>query len=239
MECSECPSARLAALQAAWLAPLRTRLLRRALVARRARVLDLGSGHGATTLELARRAGGSVVALDRRPLRPDPSCPTVGADAVSLPFRDCSFDLVFSQFFLLWAPLGPALAEVARVLAPQGAFVALEPDFGGLVEHPASTAVQPLWMAALERAGADPLVGRALPSACAALGLEVEVHLASASPPPSPRRFDLLSELPLLPAEAAALARARASAHGAPPGMVAHLPVFGVLAHHPCVRFGR
>ncbi len=228
------PPAALGALQAAWLGPLRARLLRRALVATRCRVLDLGSGDGATTLELARRAAGPVLALDRRPVRPgDPRCVAIGADAQALPFRDRTFDLVFSQFSLLWMPLGPALTEAARVLAPGGVLAALEPDFGGLVEHPPATVVQPLWMAALRRAGADPLAGRTLASACAALGFAVEILLPAEIEPPSPLRFDLLAGLPLLPAETEALAGAREAARRAGTGALAWLPVFGVLARRP------
>jgi len=225
------PPAALAAAQAAWLAPLRARLLRRALVATRHRVLDLGAGDGATALELARRAAGPVVALDRRPGTRYPDCLAVGADAAALPFRDQTFDLVFSQFSLLWMPLGPTLAEVARVLARGGALVALEPDFGGLVEHPLASAVQPLWMSALRRAGADPLVGRALSASCAAVHLAAEVLLPAAAGPPSPLRFDLLEGLPLEPAEVEALAAAREAARRAPAGSMAFLPVFGVLAY--------
>jgi SAM-dependent methyltransferase len=157
----------------------------------------------------------------------------VGADASALPFPDRTFDLVFTQFALLWMPLAPTLAEVVRVLAPGGALVALEPDFGGLVEHPSATAVRAVWLAALSRAGADPCVGRALPAACAAAGLGAEVLLPAEASPPSPLRFDLLAGLPLVPGEAEALAAAREAARRAPPGAVAHLPVFGVIARRP------
>ncbi|HLA84582.1 MAG TPA: hypothetical protein VJL29_07290, partial [Thermoguttaceae bacterium] len=59
------PSTALLRQQAEWLAPARSRLLRRAGIARCRRVLDLGCGVGAVTAELARRTSGFVVALDR------------------------------------------------------------------------------------------------------------------------------------------------------------------------------
>ena len=59
-----CPSAELLRRQAAWLAPARARLLRRAEIARRRRVLDLACGPGTVVEELVQRSGGSVVALD-------------------------------------------------------------------------------------------------------------------------------------------------------------------------------
>ncbi|MDF1513348.1 MAG: hypothetical protein P1S60_06020, partial [Anaerolineae bacterium] len=48
--------------QAEWLAPARRQLLRRAAIARRARVLDLGAGYCTVTPELVRRSDGQVIA---------------------------------------------------------------------------------------------------------------------------------------------------------------------------------
>jgi malonyl-CoA O-methyltransferase len=50
-----------------------------------------------------------------------PSARVAAGDAEALPFADASFDLVVSTSTLQWLPrLGPALAEVRRVLAPGG-----------------------------------------------------------------------------------------------------------------------
>jgi len=239
------PSRNLLERQAAWLAPARARLLRRANVARRRRVLDLACAGGAVTEELVRRSGGGVVALDRdqnafaahpRQFR---GATVICGDAERLPFADGTFDLVFCQFALMWLDVSAALREIGRVLAPGGALVALEPDYGGMIEHPPEIAVGALWLAALERAGADPCVGRKLPALLAAAGFEVRVDLLDRLEPPSPLRFDLLSELPLTEAERAALDRARradASLEGVP--RVAHLPMFLVTAEVSMRRSG-
>ncbi len=231
------PSAALLAEQAAWLAPARSRLLRRVAVARRRRVLEVGAGGGAVTPELVRRAGGPVVALDRRPAAlPPTGAERVGGDVRRLPFAAGSFDLVFCQLTLLWVqPPEEAVAEMVRVLAPQGALVVLEPDYGGMVEYPPEVETRPLWVAGLRRAGADPYVARRLPALLAAQGLRVEVRLFAQLSPPHPARFALLRGLPLTAAERARLAgvEAEAARLTTPWAQVAHLPFFLITAFKP------
>ena len=91
----------------------------------------------------------------------------VGADALAgaaaicgraeqLPLADGTFDLVFCQFALVWLD-GPAVArEVFRVLQPGGVLAAIEPDYGGMIEHPPEIATRDLWMAALAAPGPNP-----------------------------------------------------------------------------------
>lgn len=175
---------------------MRARLLRRAGVAHLGPVLDLGAGYGAVTGELRRRSAGPVIALDRRraPLsRAEP--PAVCADAAALPFADASFALVFAQLVFLWLPdLAAATAEVGRVLKPGGLLLAIEPDFGGAIEHPPAIAAAPLWRRGLEAAGANPDTGRHLATRLGAAGFSVQVEL---SPPPAadPDRLELLAHL--------------------------------------------
>ncbi len=95
------------------------------------RILDLGAGTGhlaALLLERYRRA--DVVAVDFAPAmlrhaqrrgrwrrRPRPVC----ADAMALPFADRAFDLLVSNLMLQWCmPIEPYLAEMRRVMAPDG-----------------------------------------------------------------------------------------------------------------------
>ncbi|MDZ7620334.1 MAG: class I SAM-dependent methyltransferase, partial [Patescibacteria group bacterium] len=109
---SALPSVELLCEQAAWLAPARSRLLRRVGIATRQHVLDVASGPGAVTSELASRCavGGIVVALDRSRAAlahiasPAPAMSggetaartyPIQADACRLPFPDGTFDLAF------------------------------------------------------------------------------------------------------------------------------------------------
>ncbi|MGC9398463.1 MAG: class I SAM-dependent methyltransferase [Anaerolineae bacterium] len=236
MQRVDLPGETLLSRQADWLRPARAGLLRRAAVARRRYLLDLGAGRGAVTGELVRRGGGLVTALDRQVAalqssRAFAGAGRVGGDARRLPFADATFDLVFSQLTLLWiAPLARGLDEIHRVLAPGGVLVALEPDYGGMMEYPPEIATRELWWAALRRAGADPCVGRKLPGLLAAHGFKVHVALFDRLLPPDPARLDLLSGLPLTSEEVRRLQRIveadrrlRAAADHAW-AVVAHLP---------------
>jgi SAM-dependent methyltransferase len=222
--------------QADWLAPARGRLLRRAAIAQRRRLLDLGAGPGAVTPELVRRGGGLVVALDPdlAALQTDGTAwagaARVGGNGRCLPFSAHTFDLVFCQCVLMWIrDLPTAVAEIGRVLTGDGVLVALEPDYGGMIEHPPELATQPLWLAALQRAGADPFVGRKLPGLLHDHGFDVHVSLFDTLAAPADGRFALLRSLHLTPAEEARLQTSEAqSATAAWP--IAHLPFFLIQA---------
>lgn len=148
-----------------------------------------------------------------------------------LPFADGAFDLVFSQFTLLWLDAQAAVAEVYRVLGQGGVLVALEPDYGGLIEFPPAIATRPIWIDALVRAGADPETGRKLPGLLAAAGFKVQVDLLDQLAPPSPQRFAYLRGLPLSREEQGLLDRIQtADAALSEAARVVHLPTFLVTA---------
>jgi SAM-dependent methyltransferase len=242
--------------QAAWLAPARARLLRRAAIAHRQRVLDLGAGPGAVTPELVRRSGGLVVALDRdldalqteregydkkswggdltgwqSGVAPNLSgLARVAANGRFLPFAAHSFDLVFCQCVLMWIDgLETAVSQIRRVLTADGVLIALEPDYGGMIEHPPELATQSLWLAALRRAGADPFVGRKLPGLLQAHGFEVRVSLFDTLTAPENGRFALLRSLNLTPDEENHLQTIEAET-AVVPWPIAHLPFFLIEA---------
>lgn len=97
-------------------------------------VLDLGAGTGHASRALKRRYPKAVVvAVDiatgmlgqaARQSRWLKRFERVRADAYSLPFRDGSFDLIFSSLMLQWCDdLDAVFAEIARVLKPGGALI--------------------------------------------------------------------------------------------------------------------
>lgn len=104
-------------------------------------VLDLGSGTGRATARLKQRYRRSlIIAMDLAPgmLRQAARhqhlfrrFERVCADAACIPLQAASVDIVFSNLMLQWCdPLDHALAEVRRVLKPQGflAFSTFGPD---------------------------------------------------------------------------------------------------------------
>ena len=93
------------------------------------RVLDVGCGTGVLAREAHRRVGqeGQVVGLDLNEgrlavaARTEPKIAWRSGDAASLPFEDAGFDVVVSQFALMYFPDRVAsLREMWRTLAPGG-----------------------------------------------------------------------------------------------------------------------
>lgn len=218
--------------QSEWLSEARARILRLAEIGRRRKVLDLGCGYGATLNEMKERSGGLVVAMD---LKFDPLHElhnAVNANALHAPFANGSFDLIFSQNFFLWVQqYESAIKEVFRLLQPGGVLVCIEPDYGGFIESPPEIESQSLWINGLIRAGAEPLIGRKLPSMLSNQLWNVRIDLLPRLYPPSPDRFKFLQDLPLTPDEQSALVQIRKNVEKIPvEQQLVHLPYFLVLA---------
>jgi ubiquinone/menaquinone biosynthesis C-methylase UbiE len=95
------------------------------------RVLEVAVGPGAVAVRLSQQVGesGRAVGVDFAPRmlrvarRRSPHAILVRADALSLPFGEGAFDLVWSSYFLDLVPtaeLTPLLRELRRVLRPGG-----------------------------------------------------------------------------------------------------------------------
>jgi len=233
------PTAAQAQQLSQWLAGPRSRALRRAMIGHRHHVLEVGAGHCVVTSELAHRCPGRVTALDRRAdvltNCTTPEVSFVAGDATQLPFPSASFDLVFFQNTLLWmADLEGAIAESWRVLQSGGVVVTLEPDYGGMMEHP-DWGIRELWISSLSQAGADPLIGRKLPSICEDAGLEPWVELAHIPQPAQAEALKLLDDLPLTNKQCEIAENVQnylASAEGQWP-IFLHVPYFLVVATKP------
>ena len=234
---ADLPAPELSRSLAAWLQGPRSRALRRAGIGRCERVLEVGSGHGFVTEELARRAAGDVVTVDISPVGRGPgprqlSASRVTADGRALPFADETFDLVFFQNTLMWIdPPADAVYEAARVLRPGSTLVALEPDYGAMIEEP-DFGLRVIWMDALARAGADPQVGRKLPRIVEEAGLDPWVEFAHIPRPAEAEALDLLDELPLtvLQRERVASVREMIGASSGEWAVFQHVPWVMVIA---------
>ncbi len=182
-------SERLAAAYAFDRPPVHEQILRSVRLDRQAdRALDVGCGAGLSTAALAPLAR-RVVGLEpipamlahRRTVAPHASF--VIGRAERLPFAAGSFDLVTAAGSLNYADFGSALAEIARVLTPDGAFLLYDFSVG---RHSVSGNELADWFTSFEQRfpwppGWQPLDVRELPLAEYGLRLldhtDIEVQL--------------------------------------------------------------
>jgi SAM-dependent methyltransferase len=157
------------ARQAGWTRPTRLHLYRRANLLRAARVLDVGSGTGVVTAELAAQTHGQVIGLDLDPemvayaRQAHGQAEYQAGDAHDLDFPSAWFDVTVCHFLLLWCrDPQRAAAEMVRVTRPGGSvLVCAEPDYGGRLDHP-DLPLRGWQIEALRDEGADPCLGRKL-----------------------------------------------------------------------------
>ncbi len=169
----------------------RTRAIRHGVYARArldaaATILDVGSGSGAVTQDLAAYTAARVIALDAdaamagrtRHSNRDALC----ADGRALPFADGSFDAAVCNLTLMWSP-EPArvVAEMLRVVRPGGVVVAsMEPDYGGKVHYPENPLIDLVWKGeSIRRRGGDPHAGRKLRAYFQQAGLQTELGIGN------------------------------------------------------------
>jgi SAM-dependent methyltransferase len=202
------PSKELSRILADWTSGARNRLYRVADLRRRRSVLELGAGWGFVSEELLERTSATITALDmhREPLE-NLAARTRGritirqGDAHDLPFRHRQFDLVVCQFAFLWfAQTDRVVQEISRVLAPGGAVLCIEPDYGGLMEDPES-GLRETWLDLLTAAGAKPCIGRALPRVFRSHGLHAKIYFCDRYVAADPVANLFLSELAEVPGE--------------------------------------
>jgi SAM-dependent methyltransferase len=169
--------------QARWTRAVRNQLYRRVNLLRAERVLDVGCGTGVITEEMAARCKGQVIGLDVDAAmiafaqNKDSRAEYRVGDAHQLDFPDGHFDVVVCHFLLMWVN-DPTLAmrEMARVTQPGGAVLACaEPDYGGRIDYPQELPLARWQAKALRREGADPFIGRKLPTLFAQAGLSADV----------------------------------------------------------------
>lgn len=155
--------------QAAWTRDLRAYIFKKTGMHESQNVLEVGCGTGAILSELPE-------CLNRYGLDIDPAVLTqchvnvpgallTRGNALTLPYSDQSFDIVYCHFLLLWVhdPL-QALLEMKRV-ARSGAYVIAfaEPDYTSRVDEPPELIALGKWQTdALARQGADPSLGARL-----------------------------------------------------------------------------
>jgi ubiquinone/menaquinone biosynthesis C-methylase UbiE len=113
-------------------------LLARARVNEGTRVLDVGCGVGTTAIEIAKRYGAKVTAVDISPLMLDRAPTNVKSagvgdriaveegDILSLSFADDEFDVVIAEAVTMFVDRQRAALELGRVCKPGGRVLATE-----------------------------------------------------------------------------------------------------------------
>jgi SAM-dependent methyltransferase len=113
---------------APYYAPIYDDLIARLAPRQGERFLDVATGTGEVALRAA-RAGADVVGIDIAPKLLDVACAKPGAEAIrfdvgdarSLPYDDATFDVVASNFGIIFVPEPERVAgELARVTRPDG-----------------------------------------------------------------------------------------------------------------------
>lgn len=165
--------------QAQWTKSLREYLFSKLKIDPQWLILEVGCGTGAVLSDDESSLIGYLHGIDidyrvcEMATRNAQNSAICNADALGLPYADNSFDLVYCHYFLLWLP-DPlrALIEIKRVLKPGGVFLVFaEPDYSARIDFPPTLErLGTLQTASLVQQGANPLVGRQLPSLFALAG---------------------------------------------------------------------
>ncbi|MFI6409550.1 methyltransferase domain-containing protein [Streptomyces sp. NPDC050548] len=151
------------------------------------RALDIGSGTGSTTRELAAAVGDSGSALG---VEPNPGLRTIAqeraaeagnparftdGDALSLPVPDASVDVVWCERVLQHlAEPDKAVAEMARVLRPGGRVALLDTDWATTILHPGDPEIMAALTSGALTGAANPYAGRRLVGQLSAAGFVVD-----------------------------------------------------------------
>jgi len=186
--------------QAKWTRDLRTYLFKKARLETTRRVLEVGCGTGAILSELSDVSSLHGLDIDRAALSRcrayAPAVSLVQGDALSLPYSNQVFDIVYCHFLLLWVgdPL-QSLLEMKRV-AKTGAHVIAfaEPDYTARLDEPRELAPLGEWQAeSLKRQGADPGLGARLDNLFFEAGIQlVEAGtIQNSGHDPSPEEWEI------------------------------------------------
>ncbi len=175
-------------LQAEWLSPSRHYLFRKANLARREKILEIGCGSGIIAEEVRKACGRPVLGVDRDPemigfaREHFPKNHYLLADENGLAREGMRFDLIVFSFVLLWQvrPL-PFLKKLKELLRPGGILLVLaEPDYGGRIDFPVQLDfLKEIFIGHIVQAGGDPFIGRRLASLLGKAGFQASVELAS------------------------------------------------------------
>jgi ubiquinone/menaquinone biosynthesis C-methylase UbiE len=167
--------------QASWTSEVRSYLLRKIDLQPSDRVLEVGSGTGVITRELAKRTNSITFGGDndfprsRFASEYDPKSHFICTDGLKLPLPNSQFSLTCCHYYLLWIKdQKAAIAEMARVTKNDG-YVMLfaEPDHAARIDHPEMfIPYGRIQTDTLVKQGIDPIAGRKIGDLLSACGVQ-------------------------------------------------------------------
>ncbi len=169
----------------------RHRLYEKVDLKNKRRILDVGCGTGAVTMDIALLTKGEVIGIDidgeklqraERLLSDINNAKVMKANVLDLPFDDETFDLVMFNIVLMYIKdQQKAVNEMVRVTQKNGVVLAtLEPDYAGRIDYPENKA-SPLILKNMEEIGADLYTGRKLKYLFSKAGLKTEFGIDTES----------------------------------------------------------
>lgn len=164
--------------QADWTEALRSYIFEQIKLDQSTRMLEIGCGTGAILERMQTPTHGLDLrfASLQEAKSHAPTSPLTCANALSLPYANASFDVVFCHFLFLWLPKPQqALTEMMRITRARGHIIAFaEPDYKQRVDEPAALAELGAWQSeALEAQGADPAMGAKLTELFFKAGMQI------------------------------------------------------------------
>ena len=165
----------------------RHKLYEKVALRNKRRVLDVGCGTGAVTMDIGLLTRGDVFGIDinaeklqhaKRILSDVTNIKLMEADILNLPFDNSFFDLVVFNLFLIHIKdQQKAVNEMARVTQKNGIVLAtLEIDYASTIEYPESS-VSLLFLKNKKERGVDLYTGRKLKALFTRAGLRTEIGL--------------------------------------------------------------
>jgi len=169
----------------------RRRLYEKVDLKNKRRILDVGCGTGAVTMDIALLTKSEVIGIDidgeklqraERLLSDINNAKVMKANVLDLPFEDETFDLVTFNIVLVYIKdQQKAVNEMARVTRKNGVVLAtLEPDYAGRIDYPENPATL-LILKNMEEIGADLYTGRKLKYLFSKAGLKTEFGIDTES----------------------------------------------------------
>lgn len=151
------------------------------------KILDVGCGTGAVTMDIAEFTKGEIIGIDidkekfkhaKNLLTNVHNIKLMEADVLNLPFENETFDLVLFNIVLIYiTDHQKAVNEMTRVTRKNGIVLAtLEPDYEKRIDYPESP-VAPLILKRMEEIGADLCTGRKLKYLFTKAGLKTKVGM--------------------------------------------------------------